>query len=247
MKDFLSKIPAEVTTKMAEQVNDAVSRVEKKYNYHKRNEDQVSGALGEQLMDKVSGHIKVGDENIVWETAAHTVRSHGKGSFEKKYGADGFVEIRIKDAQSGELIAVKGMPFQAKKEGNEQGLKEQVQKMKSLACSGIVVEYGPNGFNAANESDVLKNDGSMRGLSQDQIKSLGKTLGEDFPQCRLGRVGAVYVDEIERIVDISEQEVKFLGQGPRQVITTIITRNASQHDVVTRYLNILVKKMIRPA
>lgn len=221
MRDFSSELPTLVANKIGTQISEAVSATERVFPRQRGNEDSVTGSLGGQLMDKVQGTMAIGDKQYIWITDQYTIRGIARNAPESRYGADALIEVSIIDPATGEIIATKALPFQAKKDSSSAGLLKQVEDMKRLSCSGIVIDYKDDGFTAMHEEDIISANGNITAVPDSKKKKLADMLADDFLNCRIGRQKFTYSVAAERMIDLSdvnEPRIINFAFKPSQVI-----------------------------
>ncbi|HTR56144.1 MAG TPA: DEAD/DEAH box helicase [Kofleriaceae bacterium] len=217
MKDLLPEI---VLTKIADQYRRAAIDAVEDYAAQHADEDGLTGALGSVLRRDVRGTEVHEGVRYTWHTQLVRVRGRGPGAPEKVLGADAILQIEVKNA-AGELVRVKTLPVQAKHgwDGADSRLAGQTETMLAGCGSGIVVDYSPGAYMAADGRDVLVAGGNRNNLRPGQERPLGDLLADEFVTCRLGTIGARYDQEREQIVRTDGTLAQF---RVNDVITTSI-------------------------
>lgn len=226
MIDFLSAIDPTIKNVISDQIKIAVKNAESGFRDHEADEDVISGDLGGQLRTAVKGRIG----NTSWETRSFKLGGRGENAPEKIFGADGVFEIKVYDDVTGELIATKGLPYQAKKNSSSQGLLKQVEKMCSMDCSSIVIDYGPEGFTGIKEKDIIEAAGKIKGVQDAKKKSLADMLSSDFLNCNIGKQKISYNRDVKRIVSLSDENEPIVIPMTTNFLTQIILVKNIDYD-----------------
>jgi hypothetical protein len=129
-----------------------------------------------------------------WRIRYKKFRGRGLGAFEKESGADGIVQIEVRQGQERgqEKVQFKGLLFQAKKPGRRnRQLSDQVERMEKIAPGGSAVfEYGPKSYRAIPGDHYIAFGRRNRKASTGQ--PIGRFLAQDFLPCAHGKKGMHY-------------------------------------------------------
>ena len=217
MKDLL---PDAVLGEIASQYRRASVEAVEDYPAQQADEDGLTGALGSVLRRGVRGMAIHDGVQYEWHTQLVRVRGRGPGAPENALGADAVLQIEVRNA-AGQLVRVKALPVQAKKgwTGADARLAAQAETMLAGCGAGIVVDYRPGSYMAANGPDVLAAGGNRNKLKANQARPLGDLLADEFVPCKLGAIGTRYDPEQEELVRADGTHAHFLA---RDVITTSI-------------------------
>jgi len=154
-------------------------------------EHQLSSRIAEAIESEI-GRIRIGETWV--EIVVQELPDRGRGSKEKKVGADLYVSIVIDD---GREVISKGLLVQSKWDDTlkDSGLTEQAEEMRRRTKDGYVWAYGPEGVAVypANEDALMA---ARRGAT-------GGTVGELLSEgaaCRAGDTG-IGRDTTKPIVD----------------------------------------------
>jgi hypothetical protein len=212
--DFL--LPQTLET-IKKQIIDSITLTEENYPFQREDEDAVSGSLGGTMRNYIKGK----NGHNTWETNVYVIGGKGPNSPENTIGADGLIEVVICD-ENGRKLFAKGLPFQAKKEGSNSKLETQVQKMKDLNASSIVIDYNEEGFDAYTETDVLAAGGKLNKVPEHKVKSLKDMLTGPFLDCTIGKKGISYNRQTRTVIDYTNFTPAFYHVLPKRVIQTRI-------------------------
>lgn len=191
MRDLL---PPEVISRLLDRYMTGVADAIENYDQSCADEDALTGALGQAIATRIPLDIPT-PLGIVQVKIGYTkLRGRGNRAAEKLYGSDGLFQIEVVDS-SGRIVRRKGLPFQSKKDwhGTNSKLASQAATMIKETGSGIVIDYKHNGYFACDAATVVRCRGK-RGVAQQsgKLSSLGRALGTDFLECRIGTVGLSY-------------------------------------------------------
>lgn len=198
-----------------------IADAEAKYRFSSADEDSLSGALGNNLSMPHPMIYSDGLRRWEFQISYQKIRGRGPGAPEKLLGADGIFQIEVRDEDG---VWRKGLPFQSKKQwrSTDGKLLQQTKDMIQSAGDGIVVDYRPNQYSACLALDVIHNQANRRLIDQaGAAHSLGQLLGNDFLNCKVGRVGLFFDPEAEEW----QTETAAPPPPPEHVITTRISAN----------------------
>lgn len=195
-----------------------VADAEAAFDQHRADEDSLTGALGQSLATTrplvFRGPLGV----IAVDITYRKLRGRGRNAPEKIFGADGIFQLEVR-GHDGNMIRRKGLPFQAKTgwKGKDKKLLAQAQNMERHTPGSIVVDYSRSGYSACTAQAAIAANGSRAQVDRfGSMKKLGQVLGNDFLECKIGKVGLFYDADIERFADSP------LFEGDLDVITTTV-------------------------
>lgn len=171
-------------THFTEKIEEAVGR----YRFNDSDEDSLTGALGHALSTP-QPIIVTAVNGVVYSFAIESYKILGKGpgTPEKRTGADGIIQISVES--NGKPLFAKGLPFQAKKLNSyqESEVAPQAKKMFLTSGSGIVLRFGPNGYDARDvrhsvAEEIVEKIPTPRGFMP-----LDSVMGDWFLKCEIGR------------------------------------------------------------
>lgn len=186
-------------------------------------EDSVTGALGSNLRQPWTS-VEAGGRR--WRWGVRSKKFVGKGQYaqEPVIGADAIVEFTLEN-EAGESIT-KGLLFQAKKDGSQQMLENQVTTMEGLAkgCSAII-DYSKHAYRALDGADYLESRHKRpQQTAHRDGERLGDYLADEFIECNVGVAGMSY-DAVGRELRIPSDRFKWVTVpsevGERIRITTV--------------------------
>lgn len=161
-------------------------------------EDSLTGAVFVAFATKRVKKINVDGNEWTWKVRFTKFRSRGYGAEEKRWGADGIVEIEVEDISSG-YIDRKSLLIQAKKQWNgpDSRLLQQIEKMEKISekCSALF-NYSPQGFFAVESYKVI----SSKGFKPNNMNSIGAFLSEQFLACHIGKRGLFYDSTSKKLI-----------------------------------------------
>jgi hypothetical protein len=201
---ILRDIPEVVVRMVRRHFYAGVKEAEVRFRYHAADEDAVTGALGERLIEP-EVHITVGDQVYRWNAVYHKLRGRGLGAPEKRIGADGIFQLEVLD-QEGRFVVRKGLLFQSKVDwhGTDQRLFGQARDLLAQSSSSVVIDYSRNGYRAIPATDVVAAGGNRRRVHRGASKSLAEVLGDEFVGCTRGDRGLYWEPEREQLIIGSE-------------------------------------------
>ena len=219
---MLRVLPGLVVRTLRKHFYAGVKEAEVRFRYHRADEDAVTGALGERLIEPEPIAIQVGPSAYLWRTASYKLRGRGAHAPEKELGADGIFQIEVLDL-NGKFVVRKGLLFQSKIgwTGRDGRLFEQARSLVGQSDSAIVIDYSPEGYKAIPVREVIIADGNRERIRPEDDKSLAEVLGDEFVGCRRGDRGMYWEPETERLVVHGEETSDLL---PEQLILNRIER-----------------------
>jgi hypothetical protein len=221
MRDVL---PPEVIELIGSQYFNSIREAEPGFRNYQADEDAITGALGSSMDRMVKGSYGAGGSLYTWKTRTVKLRGRGPGAPEKEYGADAILELEVCDG-IGNTIGRKVLPFQAKKAGriNSQSLYDQSRRLNSLPGGGLVVVFGPEGYECTSAKEVLVVDGSWGQVQPGQRQGFAKVVQTRFLECTVGSRSLYFDAERERMVMLEEdgtsRDIRFTVR--RRTRTTI--------------------------
>jgi hypothetical protein len=191
------RIPRELKTEIQEQIVASSRRGESGWRFSHRDEDSLLGDyLGNLRTDKrkfIKGH---GEYD--WEILYHKLQGRGKNAYEKSTGADAVITFEIVNNVT-KKRSVKSLIFQAKKEGNKAGLKNQKDLMDKIAKGGnFIFTCSENGYYAQTEIEGEKTN-------------IGDFIAYKFIECKIGIDGFEYDEKNQLLINkgVHIEKVKF--------------------------------------
>lgn len=225
MRDVL---PADLIEAIGDQYNEAVREAEPHFQNYQADEDAITGALGSSMDRTVKGARQIGDKQYTWSTRTVKLRGRGPRAPEREYGADGILEVEVRD-ESGNGLARKLVPFQAKKADNidRQVLLDQANRLNTLPGGGLILVYDSQGYRSASASDVQAVHGVWHQVSEGQRQDFGAALKNGFLPCTVGSRSLYYDAARERMVALADDGTsRDLRLPVRRRTRTIIKRRA---------------------
>ena len=143
--------------------------------------------------------INVNGQVWMWRVSYKKFRGRGSSAFEKKYGADGIIQVEV--TLRGQTF-FKGVLFQAKKGAalRSGDLRDQVEKIEEIAPGGsAVVVYRPDGYLAIKGTEYLQTEGGLVGPMNKKMESLASFF-DDFLECKSGLRGMYYEAVRQRLI-----------------------------------------------
>lgn len=197
-----------------------VKQAEIRFKFNAGDEDAITGALGQALIEPKPLFIQINDHVFQWRTVSYKLRGRGANAPETKYGADGIFQLEIAD-RSGQFLLRKGLLFQSKIRwrGRNKRLLNQARDLLQYSQTAIVIDYSDKGYRAIAASDILTAEGDRKRLDPENDKSLAAVLGDEFVQCRCGDRGLYWDQETERLIVGGERESDLI---PNELINTTI-------------------------
>ena len=187
-------VPKPVYDAVASHLRCSGARAHRIWEVNKAHEDSLTGAAFADFQTRRTRRVFVNDREWCWRIRARKFGSGGRGSEEKRTGADGIVEIEVRHLSTG-LVERKSLLVQAKKEwsGTDRTLLDQVRKMEGIAAhSSAAIIYSPSGYQGVDGGYVLSAEGDRRQLSDNQVLPLGVFLADRFLACEVGCRGLYY-------------------------------------------------------
>ena len=169
-----------------------VSDAQAKYPFSAADEDSLTGALGNSISMAHEMVFSDGQKQYSYQISYRKIRGRGPRAPEKQLGADGIVQIEVRDEHG---RRTKGLPFQAKKgwRNADSNLLAQARRMLETAGDGIVIDFGPNRFSACRAEDVVHNQANRKLIDRaGKTRPLGQLLGDDFLDCHIGTPGLFF-------------------------------------------------------
>lgn len=191
-----------------------VKHAEVRFQYHAADEDSVTGALANDLLEPEPMKIQVGGQVYLWTTTYYKIRGRGKDAPEGELGSDGIFQFEVYDERIGRMLVRKGLLFQSKKRwtGSDRRLLGQARDLLAQSPSAIVIDYSEKGYRAFAASDVVAANGNRRRIKARHNKPLAEVLGDEFVRCTRGDRGLRWEPEEERLIVGGERESEFIPQ-----------------------------------
>src|SRR5689334_1851346 len=111
-------VPKTLIDVLASLIRRGIREAEEKFSLNKSDEDSITGALGHAISTARPVHLHASNTDYVFEITSWKIRGKGPDAPEKDLGADAIFQIRL--SKEGDLVFVKGLPFQAKVGGGLQ-------------------------------------------------------------------------------------------------------------------------------
>jgi hypothetical protein len=206
-------LPPAVVRMLQKHFYAGVKEAEVRFRYHSADEDAVTGALGDRLIEPET-LVTVGGQIDHWSAVYHKIRGRGPNAPEKRIGADGIFQLEVLDQQE-RFILRKGLLFQSKIgwKGRNGKLLRQARDILAQSRSSILIDYSANGYKAIGAKEVVAAGGNRRLVSPEDDKSLAQVLGDEFVLCARGDRGLYWESERERLVVNREQVTDFLPEN----------------------------------
>ncbi len=200
----------------------SILRAEQAYIHSQEDEDAVTGALGQALFVPQEV-ITVDGVVYVWRTVYYKLRGRGKNAEEKIYGADGLIQIELKDNQE-KILASKALLFQAKNrwKGKDKKLASQAALLARSPHTAIIINYSSDGYSACPAEIAYSAGGNRNYIESQEMRSLASVLGDDFLDCRVGLMGVHYNHETKKLTVPPYDPVR---REYKHEITTTVIRN----------------------
>jgi hypothetical protein len=197
---ILSVLPPMIVRALQRHFYAGVKMAEVRFRHHEADEDAVTGALGERLIEPAI-RVQFGPEVFTWSTVYYKLRGRGAHAPEKELGADGIFQLEVLD-QEKRFILRKGLLFQSKIEwtGRDERLFYQAQRLAAVSRSAIVIDYSSNGYKAIPATSVMSAEGNRQRIPPENDKPLAEVLGDEFVGCLLGDHGLYWEPKLERLV-----------------------------------------------
>lgn len=191
MDDIKELLPPLMFDRIRDRYLAGVADAEAFFSQSAADEDSLTGALGQAIATRPM-IFKGTDGDVLVAIEYLKIRGRGAGAPEATLGADGIFQIRVLDA-AGSPIREKGLLFQAKKgwKHRDQDLASQCRSMIRASGGGMVINYGPSGYEAFSAQAVIDADG-RRDDAEAARRPLGHMLGDDFLDCTIGTAGLTY-------------------------------------------------------
>jgi hypothetical protein len=179
---------------IADHLRQSGRRAHRNWEVTRAHEDSLTGAAFSDFHTQRTRRVDVEGQKWRWRVRARKFGSGGRGSEEKRTGADGIVEVEVRHFATGHIDR-KALLVQAKKEwsGKDSNLFDQVRKMEGIApgCSAAI-DYTERGYQGIDGREVLSAEGDRRRLSDTGIVPLGDFLADRFLLCKVGCRGLYY-------------------------------------------------------
>lgn len=197
-----------------------VATAEANFAASSADEDALTGALGQALAMPAPWIFTGPNGDYSVQVSYRKLRGRGLNAPERLYGSDGLFQIEV-SAANGSVVRRKGLPFQSKTNwrGRSASVASQAADIQASTGEGLVIDYTSTGYRACKTGLAIETRGNRREVERrGGMVSLGQILGNDFLECRVGRVGLFYDTAAERY---------YQGAGlidPRHAVTTRVSR-----------------------
>jgi hypothetical protein len=177
-------LPGKVLTQIQAHYVAAVAQAENDYIHEKVDEGSLTEALGEahfNLDDTVEG-----EDGRAYHLIADYQKVNRRRQAPGANGSQGIFQIEI-STSTGRVLRRTGLLFQAKTQwkGRDAELLDQARKLNGNFRRAIVIDYSPNGYNAASATHVIAADGDRKRM-RNRIRKLSDMLAIEFVHCRMG-------------------------------------------------------------
>lgn len=174
-----------IKTHFDEKIQEAV----KSYRFNDADEDSLTGAMGQALSTPEMIVSVVNGSIYSFAVESHKILGKGPSTPEKRTGADGIFQISVMEGMK--VVFEKGLPFQSKKKivYRKAAVIDQADDMLRTSGSGIVLRYGPEGYDAEDVRHLLGKDDPDRVKTPPGFASLSTVLGDWFLDCEIGKMG----------------------------------------------------------
>lgn len=185
-------IPKGLLNLIRDRIKSGIVDAEAKYSLNQDEEDAITGALGQAISTTGWMEFRSNEGDFTYEIKSYKLRGRGPDAPEKRLGADAIFQVAV--FKGGQRIFGKGLPFQAKKGGGFQNaeVKRQAADLLRTSGTGIVVRYSEKGYSAVDVRDLVNAEGVQIAVELQKPKSLATMLGDDFIECRIGRLGLFF-------------------------------------------------------
>lgn len=190
------RLPEKLSEEIKIKIRENSRKGEKGWRFSNEEEDSLLGHfLGNLITDRQ--YFEQFDKIYEWEIIYNKFRGRGVNALESIVGADAIITFEIKDNLSN-FKTVKSILFQAKKEGNSNGLKRQKDLMNKFANGGnFIFTCGPNGYFAQDNLD-------------DEKIRIGDFLADQFIACLIGIQGMFYDDKKKELIKNNRSKTNYL-------------------------------------
>jgi len=189
-------IPEDLINLIGDHIKAGVSDAESKFALNEEDEDSITGALGQAISTAHPIVLTTAQGKFTYEITSRKLRGRGPDAPEKRLGADAIFQIEV--FRQGQRVFRKGLPFQAKNGGGFQNSEviKQAGDLHRTTGTGIIVRFSKDGYTAINASEIVFSD-QANAVATPQIipTKLGSVLGNDFLNCRVGKIGLTYDSE----------------------------------------------------
>jgi hypothetical protein len=204
---MLAILPASVLAGLRRHFYAGVTDAEIRFPFNAADEDALTGALGQALIEPAVVIVETSDGTFRWRTTSHKLRGRGAHAPEKDTGADGIFQLDVFD-EAGKLLIRKGLLFQSKVNwtGTDRRLLRQAERLMRQSASSIVIDYSVDGYRAIAASDVIHAGGNRREVPSISDKRLSEVLGNEFVGCIRGDLGLYWDPTSEQLITNGEQQ-----------------------------------------
>ena len=202
---IMRALPELVVRMLRDHYYAGVKKAEVRFRHHAADEDAVTGALGERLIEPQI-LIQADGQVYEWSTSYYKLRGRGPNAPEKHLGADGIFQLEVLD-QRRHYIVRKGLLFQAKTDwnGRDARLVGQARELLEQSRSAIVIDYSRDGYSAIPATDVIEAEGFRERIRPAADRTLAEVLGDEFVGCTRGDPGLYWEPERERLIFAGER------------------------------------------
>ncbi len=214
--DLTTLVPRGLLRRIKAHFDEGVEEAVKKYRFHAEDEDALTGALAQALSTPEHIVSVLGGSRYSFAVESYKILGKGPGTPEKRMGADGIFQVSVREGDK--QIFEKGLPFQAKRKDRYRPgeVLGQAKDLFRTAETGVILRYGPDGYDAADVRHLLHHDALVPFPTPPGFSALGTVLGDWFLQCHIGRVGLSF--------DKDEPDPNDLSKRGTWVISTRIRK-----------------------
>lgn len=227
---MITVLPNHVYEAVARHLRTAGQRAHRSWEVNQAHEDSLTGAAFVGFHTQRTRRVYVDGQEWHWRVRARKFGSGGRGSEERRTGADGVVEVEVRHPATGTLER-KALLIQAKREwaGTDSRLLEQVRRMENVVegCS-VAVNYSAGGYSAVEGRAVLVAEGNRSRLSDGALAPLGEFLADRFLACRAG-VRGLYYDPRRKLLHLPQRP-----EGPDAIAFVVPERLRIEIEEIPR-------------
>jgi hypothetical protein len=194
-RELSSIVPQEFLDLIRDRIKAGVADAESLFAINHQEEDALTGALGQAISTPRPIRYTTSLADFTYHITTHKLRGRGDGAEEKQFGADGVFQVEV--FENGARVFVKGLPFQAKNGGGflNARTRRQSAAMLETTGSGVVVRFSPAGYTAVDARKIVATQNSASKAPQPKQAKLSATFGDEFIDCKVGRLGLFYSEE----------------------------------------------------
>lgn len=179
-----------------------VATAEASFEENSADEDALTGALGQALAMKAPILFAGPTGEYTVQVSYRKLRGRGLNAPERLYGSDGLFQISVSN-EFDEILRQKGLPFQSKTNwrGRSKAVASQSRDIQQTTGEGLVIDYSATGYRTCGTGIAIETHGNRTEANRrGAMRPLGQTLGVEFLECRIGKIGLFYDPDRERYV-----------------------------------------------